>query len=337
MRALAATCSAGFALSSVAIAAPADRGRGVEWTAPEVCPDAREVERRIAGYVAVPAGFAPRRVDVVADAEGFAATLVEDGAEPRVLRAPSCDTLADAVAVVVALAVEAAVAENPVPIVEPEPPPTEPATQDEPAPTEIVDARETDASRTTSIGTARSSNATAPSRARIGVDARAALGYTSMVAPRGGAWLMAGASVGGRYWSIEADGRLFLPRNFEAATFDYGARVTGGAAHVAGCGRPGVGRVSFPICAGVEAGQLRVDPRGVPGGRRTTYPWLATMLAAALHVRVLPRLAIVVGGELVVPMLRARLAIVDAPPLFETPVVGGRASVGLEVALRRRR
>lgn len=330
-RTIAASICLGWLWSATATARAPEPGDGVQWSAPAECPDDREVERRIAGYVAVPAGFVSRRIDVVADADGFSATLVEEGEPPRTLHAPSCDTLADAVAVVVALAVEAAQNAEPPVVTEPEVVPEVPPVVDE-----TDRAAAVEATRPLTIGTSRTS--VIETRRRGGpvtLGTRAALGYTSMLAPRGGAWLLLGLTLGQRWWSIEADGRLFLPRTFEAATFDYGARIMGGAGRLAGCGRPAVGRVAFPICVGVEAGAVRVDPQRLRGGDRTIYPWLAPMLSAALRLAVLPRLAVLVGGELVVPGLRPKLEVAGDPPLFETPAVGGRAFVGLEVTVVR--
>lgn len=80
----------------------------LEWRAPTQCPDAAavlgDVERLLGGRALVaPVAVA---VEVVAAAEGYAATVVIDGAAARVLRAGNCAPLARAVALVIAVAID---------------------------------------------------------------------------------------------------------------------------------------------------------------------------------------------------------------------------------------
>lgn len=104
------------ATSSLAAADP-----GFAWEAPAGCPDAADVERRVARRLGGPLDVAVHGLEiaVVRDRAGFAATIdarsMTVANDVRTLRSARCDALADAVAVILArLASEARAVVSPV-------------------------------------------------------------------------------------------------------------------------------------------------------------------------------------------------------------------------------
>lgn len=88
----------------------ADGAISVEWVAPEGCPEAPVVSARIDAEIG---GARPAEVPLVARATvtrdtAFRLTLDVDGHEPRTIEASSCDELAEATVLVVAMTVESA-------------------------------------------------------------------------------------------------------------------------------------------------------------------------------------------------------------------------------------
>jgi hypothetical protein len=129
--------SAAALLAALVAAAPGPADLDLTWRAPAGCPDAREVELRVADLVGRALAVGPGAALVVearvaADDAGFTAEValsVAGAGEVRHLSARGCEALADAVVVIVALAVE-----DHVPAPPPAPAQTPTATAPAPAP-----------------------------------------------------------------------------------------------------------------------------------------------------------------------------------------------------------
>jgi hypothetical protein len=134
---------------------------------------------------------------------------------------------------------------------------------------------------------------------------------------------------------LEAFG-VYLPPRREAVPYagaEGVARFQLGAAGLRGCGRFARPRLELPLCAGLEAGVLDIVTRGFrPLGTRRA-PWVAASAGAALVVRPLRVLGLVLAAELVVPFTRPG-TVVGAEPTEEVhrpAAVAGRFVAGIEL------
>jgi hypothetical protein len=314
------------------------------WTGAGECP-ARNVvlERIFAQGVAARIGdWVPERhakaklaveVEVVGEGPRFRADLRlrdADGESTRSFSAASCDALADATALIVAVTLDPVGVANlhagierpesePEPEPEPEPrPKPEPPPLDEPPPIDL---------------TLSASDETEPSswpdELRVGVSIHAGGGWGPVAAFSG--------ALGGRLallgprWRVEAGGRWATPRRIEA---DGAAGVFDAWLFEArGCFAAKLRRLDFPLCPGVEIGSVR--GRGVPPTLTSTrrgFAWVAPSLSQGLNWAPVERFAIGVELGLVVPVTRGRF-VVDESTIGGLALVGGRALAILELRL----
>src|SRR5690606_28838230 len=100
-----------------------------------------------------------------------------------------------------------------------------------------------------------------------------------------------------------------------------------------GCGVPHVGRVEFPICAGIEAGALRGAGTGTtPNPGQATLPWAAALVGHGLRWAVRERLALGLDVELLVPFVRGGFTIAGAE-VSRFAAAGLRGFAALELRL----
>jgi hypothetical protein len=311
---------------------PATSTTGViEWTAPADCPDDAALESRIAGYADALDGASTTRATVRAVAAGFEVELVSiiDG-EPqrRTLAAPSCEVLADAVAVVVALAID--------PASEPEPNASEvePAASEaepEPSGAVVLPGAEPPPNGTRGVGAAPPV-AAVPDRPAWDVGLRVEGGYGSGVAPIGSGVFGLAFIVGRHRGSIEAIGRLWAPRRFDEPNGTYGARVVMGTGAILGCLRARSGlRVEFPLCLGLEAGALSAAPRGLANAQTQRYPWGGAVARLGMRLRLRERVGFVLALEGGAPFVRNALDVGGADRLWTTRTASGRVFAGVDL------
>lgn len=165
---------------------------------------------------------------------------------------------------------------------------------------------------------------------RVGLRVHAGAGVGPIRAAQG----VVGASVAlfDRRWRWELAASGSIPRvvRFEdgrAARFDAWSIAT------RGCFVPSRGAFEFPVCPGVEVGQVRgrgLAPTTNP--ERRGVLWLAPSLAQGFTWAPLDRLAIGVELALVVPLTRASFVIGERE-LQRVALVGARALVGVELRL----
>jgi len=302
-------------------AAPPDR---IQWRAPAECPDDAAVEERIAAILG-PVATADVRAsaDVTADFDGFAVDVVTfiDGAEQRRrLEAPRCPVLVDAVAVVVAVALDpVAVSQGPVVAA--------PRLPEAPVIASTPDPMSARADRTSS-SPPRSEKPR--SRRRWTFGSRIAGGYGVGTAPSGTGLVVLALFAETGLARLELEGRYWAPRTIDRD--DFGARVQLGTVGVAACLQWGGAIVSAPVCAGLEAGALRAAPFGLTSPRTLNLPWVAPLVRAALRVRVHARVGLWLAAEgavlVVRPLLQQNFA---APqPLWDGLPVSARVMLGIE-------
>jgi len=318
--------------------APARASIELDWEAPDECPTEPEVRATLQELL----GSAQAREPVAATARvqrtntgEYAAHLVVEMAghrSDRDLVAAECDALAEAAALVIAVTVDPAQAlddamapvDAPAPAI-PEPAPVEPVVVDPVAagpgspPASMPSARAAPPPRR------------ATTRRIRGVHLRAfgGMDWGSVPAITGAV----GAAVGihGRWFRGEAAGSWTFAREGGAPSEpEARGRVGLGALAVRGCGVPAWRTLEFPLCAAIEAGALQGRGVGETVDPSSAHrPWVAVAFGPALAWLPIPRLAVVVGIDAVMPVWRARFLIGDEQVHRPQPI-GVRAGLGLE-------
>lgn len=323
----------------------------LRWSAIAPCPTREQLVERIGAQGLTLGEWVPEvhdharlsaRIDVAPAGAVWRAELElvdADGRAQRSFEASSCDALAEAVALIVAVtldpvAVTQALARRDAAIVEPEPSP-EPEPAPEPEPTArpplgpvasdddeqgiqlVLDADDDELQRR------------ARPRLRVGVSLHGGASYGPTLRAFG---LLGGrAALLGEAWRVELGARWAAPRR----VVDTGAAASIDAwmVELRGCGVPKPGPIELPICLGVEAGLVRGlgrDP--VPDPARATFAWLAPSLSVGLRWAPVERFAFGPELALVVPVTRGRF-VAGTRELDRLATIGARALLELELRL----
>lgn len=334
-----------LAAAIVLALAPASTGIELSWNAPADCPSEEDVRAMLAEIL----GTVDARESVSATVRverrktgDYAAELVvasEGHRSERTLTAAQCGALAEATALVIAVTVDPAQAlDDAQPPVEPVEPPTIP----EPEASAAVQPRTTEEDTLAEHTAPASTSARLPSerpapraraRSRItGVHVRAlgGLDYGALPSITGAI----GAAVGahGRWFRFEAIGSWAFARTAAVPSVpSASARVGLWAIAVRACGVPAWRFVELPLCGGVEGGALEGQGTGATEhAARARRPWVAASLGPALAIVPIPRIAILIGTDVVVPLWRAQFVIGDRRVHRPAPV-GFRAGLGIEL------
>ena len=313
----------------------------VVWQAPPGCPTEAAVRDRVAALLAGTEGIAGAAVElqVEALADGrwrlHASLRGPSGDGERTLDADNCDALAEAAALLSALAAQPSLAGTvpPPSATGTVPPPPVDRLQGEPP-------RAAEREPPPAVGPAqeaapapRSPSATRP-RARWGllaVGGGVAIGV--LTTPM--AVLRAAGGVRGRRWSVALTQTFWLPRDMPSAeTGDIGGRMWLWAAGLRGCGIPVDGRVEVGLCGAVEAGA--VTGRGIGAltqSVRQTSAWLALTGGPVVGIRLGARVRFTLGVDLLVVAVRPHFAVIGGGEVCCGARVGGRGLLGVELRL----
>ncbi len=287
---------------------------------------------RVAHYLEVVDGAASTPVQIDADLTEtggiWALDLRYGDGGTRQFRARRCETVVDAAAFVVAVAIDPTVADkvdgpelaDPEPEPEPEPLP-EPAPEPEPRP----EPRPTPQPDPTPPPLDRPPRFFAPSLgASVGIDGGAL--------PRVGALVRATVGVGGHQWQVDLGGQ-FRTRTEVTSQIDAdaGGRIGAWALLARGCGVPVIDAfpIEFPLCGGVEAGQVLGRGFGFDGARDATVPWLAITAHAGFAIRISWPFVVYVAAEGGITPLRGQLVIDNLETIHEIGLGFGRGMAGL--------
>jgi hypothetical protein len=319
---------------------PGDDHVELHWNAPAGCPVEEEVRGRLGALLGSAPAHEPiaASVDVERAANGdySARLVVEMGAHrsERTLTASQCSALADATALVIAVTVDPASTLGEA--LEPDPIAAEPSAIPEPE-AAIATPTEADAQGTSEPLAAAPHTASAPakpgrSRRIVGVHVRA-LGNVDYGTLPGVSGAIGGAiGAHGRRFRFEVSGAWTFAREATVSSNpDASGRVALWAIAARGCGVPKWGRIELPLCGAVEAGALEGEGTGATVNATTARrPWVALTAGPALAFVPVPRVAILVGADLVVPLWRAQFLVGDE--LVHQPFyVGVRAGLGVEL------
>ena len=291
---------------------PSESDARLRWTAPTGCPASADVETEIEELAGMTlADVEAISVDAaVVEGEdgGYQLSLrieTDTGAQARTLESPDCGELAGVAATLVAVTMQAAVPEpEPEPTPEPEPAP-EPEPEPEPAPEPEPEAPAWSGFAGFSIGPGFGA---LPGLAAVG---SLALGARS------------------RWLQLEADGNVWFPRSTRLA--DASGTLLLWSIGTRACGLPAAGRVTFPLCAGAEGGQMQGSAEGVANARRASLPWFAVTTRAGVRVPLTGRLSLRADLGVLIPVLRPGFSIDGVGVLHRATPVAGTGGLGLEV------
>ncbi len=257
------------------------------------------------------------------------------GAEPASLRqfsAGDCETVLDAAAFVFAVAVDPAVAARevappPEPLEEESLEPVEPEPEQEAGTEPEPDAEPPLPSPPSPA--LRSSRLPRQLPGTLGVD----VGVMGGALPGAQALFVLSGGVTGKAWRSDLLLRVRLPsRKSARLNSSVGGQMGMWSVGAQACYLPRVGtRIEFPLCAGVEGGQLFAEGVGFPRATTTRVPWGAATFAPGLAITLGERWAIIVHGELGAAFNRAEFVVEQLEVLHSVGALFGRGLAGLEL------
>lgn len=302
----------------------------LSWDAPSTCPTRDEVDARVRALLAGSQRKETAQANVVVThrRETWNAeirTRVGDAQGRRTLSAASCDRLASATALVIALTIDPDLQVEPPPAA-PDAPPKAPEPVTPPPP-----AHEDD-----------STSCVMTNRPRIGVGVAAVGGVGSLPSATGGVAL--GLSVNLRSWRFEAYGEGWLSRSATASS----PEGAGGDFSLLDVGLRGCitsnGQVFVGACAGIEVDHVHAQGYGITREDTASRVWLAPRAGGRLGVRITENLELPLEIDLLVPLTRPSFALESASALdgpasrvdtiFRPAPVAARASLGLAFLFR---
>ena len=307
-------------------------------TGPASCPTSASVAARVAAYLrdVEPSVALPEiEARLVLRSEGAAIvgtlTMIEAGsATERELHDALCATVADAAALVIALALVPGLE---VPSVD-----ASAETSGSGLDPAGATARDADAAQVVGEGDreghsdASDADTAATPRAQIAasirIGARGSVGLLSRIAA--GAELA--VAVRGAAWRVElALGAL--PPVAARFTSDaaFGGDLAAATAALRGCGVFGVDRLELLGCAGVDVGAVFGSGFGVSAPANSAAPWLAIEGAIGLGWALHANFAVLLDVALLVPIVRPVFAVAGLGELHRPAAVGGALSLGAEL------
>jgi hypothetical protein len=278
-----------------------------------------------------------RRVEgrVTPSRPGWALDLTLSGAfgeRARRLRADTCNDLAEAAAVAITLAFEAARAAMDVAatIVEAAPdaapgdaseaPPLEPPASAASSPSIAVAPVRDEATLSSLAGDAG---------ARLRLGAELVLDIIALPVPAVGPSLLAQLR-----WSDLALGAygLWLPESDRSLGPGQSAGFALLAGGVRACYRVGQGLLDTQLCAGLEAGRLAASGLGLLGAQKVSDLWLTPHAGLEVSLALSRAVALHVRGDAVVPLFRQEYAVNETQSVHQVAAVGARAATGVLLA-----
>jgi hypothetical protein len=284
------------------------------WQAPAGCPsrdDLRaEIARLLGGEIRVPKGGDIKAVAVAAQGQTWSLAIeTELAGRPgrRSIEAASCQDLADATALIIALMIDpTAVAAHPP---QSRPAPTPPPAQSDPAPQKRR-----------------------PVAYLVGIHAAGSYGTLPSI----DAGLGGGVGLAGRRWRVELRGTYGLRRDQRVtapppAPLDSYGRFNFVAAALAGCLNLGRESLAVGPCVDAESGVVSAKGFGASEGFPAQTLWLALGAGAYAAIPLGPHFSLPLHLDVVAPLLRPEFVFKNVPNrVFQAPVVGARMSSGIE-------
>jgi hypothetical protein len=321
-------------------------GLPIRWDTTPACVDATTVPARVAELVgtgSMPAGALGLGAEQSGEGWRISLVLEPAGDMPvrRTLEGRDCATLTEAVALVVAVHLDAVAAAGVIAGEETSNRRSVPPVVPPPVRAGSLSSEREDPTSTT-VSRASDSRPRAPSRPRPRALASVGVAGEVGVLPRGAAALELAGGVGWPRARVEVGGLASLgPDGASERLAEVGGRFRLFTAVVRGCGVPGRERVELPLCGGLELGDLRATGTGLRRPATVDAPWVAVVASArpqwsprlrAAGDRRRSRLAFGALLDLVVPLRRHRFTTPEAGLVHAVDPVAVR--LGLRVELR---
>ena len=321
----------------------------LDWQAPNSCPQREAIEMRLHELLPELDLLAPNDARALLHVEGRLELADVDlwtvslefegdrGLDHREFSGSNCEVLAKAAALVIAVAIDPVSVSLALANVEPksterpdEPETSEaiPSPEPEPVP-EPSPSPEPDSNQEMVLSRVDDEEEEDQLPAQFVLALVGGGGYGPLRLGQGG--LGAEFGVAGPRWRANVRG-LWLVRRDQSYAGGVAARFEGFAIAGRGCGVPAIGRLEFPICAGIEGGALQGRGRGsTPEPLKSIVPFVAVVAGPSLRF-VLGRFALGADFELAVPLVRGGFTISDSVVQLVTPVgVRGLAAVELRL------
>jgi hypothetical protein len=136
------------------------------------------------------------------------------------------------------------------------------------------------------------------------------------------------ARVGATEWDLAAYG-LWLPGLERALEPGQSVRFALFGAGVRGCYRLGQGLLDTALCAGLEAGRLSAEGVGLQSAERVSDLWLTPHVGLELRAEVSRWLGLYVRGEAIAPLFRQDYAVNDDQSVHRVAALGVRGAAGV--------
>lgn len=328
----------------------------LQWRAPDGCPDAEEIRRRVTRYYGARAsGGSAARIEgevVGDDAGGYALALrteFEGQAHAREMHAPTCDALAEGTAIVIVVALRHGLSRAMEPgdgappralppvVPTPEVAPADPAAGLAAPAEPIAPPADPTMSREFAWPSAVLS-APQPPTDRLGPRAAAtgllqvagAVEAGALGAVTGG--LQLGVAIAWPRVRAAISGVWLAARRRRDDASRLLARFEGGAVAVRGCWTPTAWRLVLPLCGGFEAGVVRIDADFARPSTLYT-PWAGPLLGFSVAWRE-GSMRPWIGVEAVARAVGTRFRVQRRDGFAQWPA-SVRAVIGVEVAFGR--
>jgi hypothetical protein len=307
----------------------------LSWKAPDKCPDETRVASSVKRHLGRPTVQAANSRTLVANARvearagGSYRVQLEisrdDLVGRRVLEDVDCAQLAEAIAFIIAVAAD-------------------PRVLDRPAATPQDDAKPAPEMRNSALDPIIKMRKRRRLGGSLGISGGA--GFGALPALGGGIRLGGGLRVAG--WGVEASGSYWFPRSTTArGTHPEAGEVTGHAdlllatGAVMGCHYFARGKLEIPVCAGLEAGSLRVIRAGLDlpesgtgsssaNSRDVAVFWMALDAALGLTMLVHERVGVTLRAEAAVPFRQHDIYWKNLDLAFEVGPASLRVIAGVE-------
>lgn len=335
--ALAIACALG---PGPVVPAPEPKPTSIVWDAPPECPDVAHLRRTIEHYAArgldtSGALLQSAEGELVPKPGGYRLQLRMEvaggGSVDRVLDDASCAVLAETAALMIAVTIDPSAATRPPPPKEPTPPPKPEPAPPKPKPAPVVEPRPT-----TPAPAPRECNAGPRRRDRrpcVALEVRT--GMQLGILPK-----LVGAGIGGDIAVTWARLRLELGAShwFRRPARIGADRSAGGDLQLSvgsagACARLGRRAFELPLCAGGELGAMHGRGVGIDSPRTERVLWAAAWAGPRALWIVHPRLVLLGGVDLVVPLARYRFEVAGLGVVHRVGPVGGRFRLGLGVRI----
>lgn len=301
-----------------------------EWDSAENCVDSGSLQTRAVSLLGPGRTPPETRVTLLAMAsptgwqvEMTLATMGGPVPVTRSLHGEDCETLTEAIALVVAVHVDPLAVAATLPTQTPLR-----STVSVPRP---LSFHRTSATPLPSAPAPGPTTPAAPQLSRPRLALGTVVGGEAGVLPRGAVTVELSAAAVWRRASVAVVGQTSLgPPAVESVGMPAGARMRLLVGAVRGCGIATQGQFEIPLCGAVEAGNLRAEGTGLVRSLTVNAPWLAAVFGARPRWVPRRRFAVVLATQAVIPIIRHSFAGSDTGLVHRVWDVAVRVGLGFE-------